>query len=495
MNLFPPRPLAVLAAALPLAVTAQDTNLLPPTHPGELLTFDSLGKLVATPTNDVPAGLLPSGGIQSQIPTSARGVSQPEVLRYRLELGRRDQEGFTWFPAFAPPLAPYLSGIDTFGNSALLPGPLIESTPLDVWVQTVKYDLSAYGLKYSLQQTLTFLNMTGETQGEGTLGYYTLKWAGNWTVYSSAGGEEAGWLTWEMEVKNGFGEGRSQSAKKNLGTLTNPSNVWSGRNGFELPQLAWQQSFAKGEVVVIAGIVDQGNYLDANAYANSGRGQFLNSALVNSMVVPLSSYNPAINLQWQPTRDWYVQLGTSVGNGSPEHMPWDEFASEYWSMVGEIGYTPDDVLGLGHGVYRIQPFIAQADGPLQGGFGFNFQQRLGTHQPFGVFGRFGVGGSTVVGGASAQIASGVVMQAPLKYVGLIEGQPNDAFGVAMVWSDPPEVSGQPPARQEWAMEVGYVFHLTPLIRLQPDLQIVWDPSYQTQTDHAVVFQMQMDVSW
>ena len=495
MRLTFPLRYVVVVAALPLAVAAQDTNLQPPTHPGELLMFDSLGKLVATPTNAVPARLLPPGGMQLQIPTSVRGVSQPEVLRRRLELGQRDQDGFTWFPAFAPPLAPYLSGIDTFGNSALLPGPLIESTPLDEWVQTVKYDLSAFGLKYSLQQTLTFLNMTGETQGEGSLGFYTFKWAGNWTVYSSSGGEEAGWLTWEMEVKNGFGSGRSQSARKNLGTLTNPANLWSGRNGFELPQLAWQQSFAKGEVVVIAGIVDQGNYLDANAYANSSRGQFLNSALVNSMVVPLSSYNPAVNLQWQPTREWYMQLGTSVGNGSPEQMPWDEFSSDYWSMVGEFGFTPEDVFGLGHGVYRIQPFMAQADGPLQGGVGFNFQQRLGVNQPFGVFGRFGVGGSTVVGGASAQIGTGVVMQAPLKYVGLIEGQPNDALGLALVWSDPPEEPGQPPARQEWVMELGYVFHLTPLIRLQPDLQIVWDPAYQTQTDHAVVFQMQMDVSW
>ncbi|MBN9693018.1 MAG: carbohydrate porin [Verrucomicrobia bacterium] len=495
MRLYSQMRFVVLVVGLPWAVQAEDSVAPPPVHPGEFLMFDSLGKVVATPTNDIPAGLLPPDGLHLQIPTSARGISEPELLRHRLEMGRLKQDGFTWFPAFAPPLAPYFSGIDTFGNSAMLPGPLIDSTPLDVWVQTVKYDLSAYGLKYSLQQTLTFLNMTGETHGEGTLGFYTFKWAGNWTVYSSSGGEEAGWLTWEMEVKNGFGAGRSQSAKKNLGTLTNPSNVWSGRNGFELPQLAWQQSFARGEVVMIAGIVDQGNYLDANAYANSGRGQFLNSALVNSMVLPLSSYNPAITLQWQPTREWYGQLGTSVGNGGPGQMPWDEFSPEYWSMVGEIGYTPDDVLGLGHGVYRVQPFIAQADGPLQGGFGFNFQQRLGTHQPFGVFGRFGVGGSTVVGGASAQIGTGVVMQAPLKYVGLIEGQPNDAFGVAMVWSDPPEVSGQPPARQEWTMEVGYVFHLTPLVRLQPDLQIVWDPAYQTQTDHAVVFQMQMDVSW
>jgi hypothetical protein len=62
-------------------------------------------------------------------------------------------------------------------------------------------------------------------------------------------------------------------------------------------------------MVALAGAINQGNYIDANAYANSGRGQFINSALINSMVLPLPAYGYGVNLQWQPSNDWYTLLG------------------------------------------------------------------------------------------------------------------------------------------------------------------------------------------
>ena len=104
----------------------------------------------------------------------------------------------------------------------------------------------------------------------------------------------AGWISAKIKAKTGLGEaGDTQSAARNLGSITDPTGIWSSVNGFRIPELAWQQSFRDGEVVVVAGMVNQGDYLDANSYANSGRGQFLNSALINSMVVPLPGYNSA----------------------------------------------------------------------------------------------------------------------------------------------------------------------------------------------------------
>ena len=38
-------------------------------------------------------------------------------------------------------------------------------------------------------------------------------------------------------------------------------------------------------------------------------------------------------------------------------------------------------------------------------------------------------------------------------------------------------------------------HLTPTTRLQPDLQVVWNPAYSTTADTAVVFQLQLDINW
>ena len=356
--------------------------------------------------------------------------------------------------------------------------------------------MSGYGLRYSLAQTATFVNLTDVMQGDNVLGFYTFDLALKWAVFNTAHSDAAGWISAQIEAKTGLGVGGdNQSAKSNLGTVTSPTSIWSSHNGWRIPELAWQQSFRHGEVVVLAGMVSQGNYIDVNSYANSGRGQFLNSALINSMVMPLANYNPGVNLQWQPGNDWYVMFGATAGNSSPGSTPWSDFTWDYWSTVWEIGYMPNDVLGLGPGVYRIQPFLARAGGPTQAGLCFNLQQQLGKDAPFGWFGRFGFGGDEVSDGASAQVGTGFVMKGPLKYAGLFPSRANDSAGIGFVWSQPSASSSPVAHENEYVFEAGYVLQLTPTARLQPDVQVVWNPAYNADARQAVIFQIQLDINW
>jgi hypothetical protein len=46
--------------------------------------------------------------------------------------------------------------VDQFGNTALKPGALFPWVPNDVLPQRVKYWASEVGLRYSLQQTVTY---------------------------------------------------------------------------------------------------------------------------------------------------------------------------------------------------------------------------------------------------------------------------------------------------------------------------------------------------
>ena len=100
------------------------------------------------------------------------------------------------------------------------------------------------------------------------------------------------------------------------------------------------------------------------------------------------------------------------------------------------GVVAGNVLGLGPGAYRIQPFLAQAGGPVQPGLCFNLRQQLGANSPFGWFGRFGFGGSAVSAGASAQVGTGLVIQGPLQRARLVPRLKNDLFGIGFVWSQP-----------------------------------------------------------
>jgi porin len=378
-------------------------------------------------------------------------------------------------------------------------------------------------LTYSLQQSFTWVSMSDVMQGDNTLGYYTMSFHAKWAVFDAPASGTAGWLSTKINTKTGLGDaGDTNSAALNLGSITDPTGLWSSVNGFRMPELAWQQSLRNGELVMVAGMVNQGDYFDANSYANSGHGQFLNSALINSMVMPLPGYTFGFNVQWQPADEWYGMIGSSVGKGRAGFVPWTDFAWGNWSLLAEFGYAPRDFLGLGPGVYRIQPFLGQVTGttetsytvtvpgttnttdvtvsssttsPIQAGLCFNFQQQLGKDAPFGWFGRFGFGGSQVSAGAQAQIGTGFGMRGPFEYVGLFPSRGYDAAGIGFVWSHASSADQSAYHQDEYGLELGYVLQLTPTIKLQPDLQVVWNRAHNPDTGPATVFQLQLDIAW
>jgi porin len=473
--------------------------------PAYLLLADPLGRVVAAPTNEVPARLQPpaSLGLGGQTPQFQHGTPLPREVLERIQQAGVARDKLAWFPATQVPLPRYLASNDEFGNTASKPGALVPATPLDVAVQQGKYWSSTAGLRYSLEQTFTWVSLTDVMQGANTLGFYTLDFAGKWLVFDAPAAGTAGWISTQIEAKSGLGAaGRTQSAQSNLGTITNPTGIWSSHEGFRIPELAWQQSFHDGEWVVVAGMVSQGNYLDGNSYANSGRGQFLNSALIDTMVVPLTAYNLGVNFQWQPDDEFYVLLGNSVGYGHAGVVPWADFSWDNWSLVGEFGYAPQDFLGLGPGVYRVQPFVGQALGePCQVGLGLNFQQQLGRESRFGWFGRFGQGGSerfhdgkeTV--GTGSQVGTGFVMKGPLEFLGLFPSREQDAAGIGFVWSRPTSAMSPVYHQNEYAFEAGYVLQLTPTAKLQPDLQVVWNAAHNPDSSPALIAQVQLDLTW
>ena len=470
-----------------------------------MLLINPVGDPVEVPTNAVSPGLLPRQGIglKSQVPTGARGDSLPQPVRQRLEESREGRGQFTFLPSYQPRLPPYLAAQDSLGNTAVKPGPVLPSSFLDTAVQQAKYEASEIGLRYSLQQSFTWVGMTEVMQGADSLGFYTLSWQSKWAVFDAPAAGTAGWVSTKIGAKTGLGEdGNDQSAARNLGSNTDPTGIWSSVNGFRIPELAWQQSFCDGEYVLVAGMVNQSDYLDANRYANSGRGQFLNSALINSMVVPLPGYNFGVNLQWQPSDEWYGMIGSSVGHGRAGSAPWDDFAWDNWCLVGEFGYAPNDFLGWGPGVYRVQPFVGQPEGdPAYVGMGLNFQQQLGQHSPFGWFGRFGHGGSQRFRGdpeaadSRAQIGTGLVMRGLLKQAGLFPTEVQDAAGIGFVWSHPTSEAQPLYHQDEYVLECGYVLQLTPTIKVQPDLQILWNPVHNPEPGPATVVQLQLDIHW
>ncbi len=461
-----------------------------------MLLLDSVGHVVVMPASSLPESLLPPAqiGLEHQVPHAKTGTKLPPEVLQRIDASQK--QGFTLFPAGQPKLMSYLGAQDELGNTAVAPGALFSVFPAEPLVQGAKYWLAEHGLRYVLDQTFTYTGVDDPASGSSGRGYYTFKFFTKWAVFADTRSGTAGWISAQVNATEGLGAtSTTQSAQAVLGSLTDPSGAVSKKDGFRVPELAWQQSFRRGEFVLLAGVVNQGNYLDVNTYANTGRGQFLNSALINSMVLPLPGYNFGVNLQWQPSGNWYAMLGATAGNAGGGQTPWTNFSWDDWSVETEIGYMPDDFLGLGPGVYRVQPFLAQAGGPTQGGLGLNFEQQLGRHSPFAWFGRFGVGGSQVSAGASTQVGTGFVMHAPLEHIGLVPRLSNDLLGVGFAWSQPSATTKTVYHRNEYVFDTFYTLQLTPTFRLQPDLQVIWNPAFSSDPGPATVFQVQFIVAW
>jgi porin len=489
----------LLALAFVLAATVLGTAAAEvPTNagPNHLLLLDRFGNPIHVSTNDVPPSLQPPGsvGLGQQIPSPTRGSPMSEEVRQRIIQSKTGRE---WFPTTPPVLMPYLADLDDFGNTAVQDGALIPIEPQSMLAQEAKYALSDLGLRYSLWQSFTMVSMSDVASGSSALQYYTATFVGKWAVTEVTNADRAGWLSAEANVQLGLSPAsRTQTPVGNLGTIVNPNATVFGPNGGWISELAWQQSLADGKIVMLAGLVDQSNYLDANNYANNSQGQFLNSALVNSMVLPFPFNNLGMNLQWQPTEAWYAMLGTGANNQLPGNSPFANLSFNNWSYLFEFGLTPKDVLGLGPGNYRLQPFVATVNGVTQEGVGLNIGQQLGKDSPFAWFGRFGIGGSQVtLDGAAAQIATGLAMQAPLKHAGLFPKLSNDYLGAAFVWSQP-SAAMQPAAHSnEYGFETTYVLQLTPLASIQPDLQVIWNPAGNPNADYNVIFQLQLNLTW
>jgi porin len=460
----------------------------------DLLLVDSMGRVASVPTNQLPASFQPPTaiGLQRQFPNPTRGASMPPELLQRL---RACTNGFQFFSDSPSVLMPYLASQDDFGNTAIRPDALVLFAPLEDPVQSGKYWLSEYGFRYSLEQTITYVSMTGVKQGDSDLGYYTLDLKSKWNIYNSPTDGNAGWISSQIQDKTGFDSASgSQDAKSNLGTITDPTGIWSDVNGVRMPELAWQQSLRHGEIVLVAGMVSQRNYIDGNAYADSGRSEFINSALIHSLVLPLAQYNFGANLQWQPVDEWYAMAGGSVGDAPAGNVPWTDYSSENWSLPGEIGYAPRDFFGLGPGVYRIQPFVAGSNHTTGGGLCFDLQQQLGSDSPFGWFGRYGFGDSKVTGGAAEQVGTGFVFKGPFDHV-LVERKSNDFLGVGFIWSEPDYTTKTVYHENEYGMEAVYALQLTPTIKIQPDFQMIWDPAFNKDHAQATVFQLQLVMAW
>ncbi len=265
---------------------------------------------------------------------------------------------------------------------------------------------------------------------------------------------------------------------------------------YYLPEVLISQGFCKGRAVIMAGVVNQTNYFDTNSYANSSFGQFTNAAFVNSQVVPLVDGNFGVVLQGQLSDSWYAQIGGSMMDTEPGHSPFNNTRGRNFNIVGELGWTNDNVLGLGSGTYRIQPFMSHQEGRNSvGGLALNLEQDLGKSGPLAVYSRIGWSSSNDnnAAGASFQVAGGLIFKKPLETLGVRREGENKFLVMGFAVTKPDSGcldEDRKSSRREYTLECTYTFGVTRSLAIQPIFQYVWNPASRSDVNGVSVFAIQ-----
>ena len=403
--------------------------------------------------------------------------------------------GVRMFPVEQPRMMPYLASANLVGNQCLQSGGLIEQDPVSDAAQAVKNALSEYGINYGLWQSYDFVGVTGAQSGaRSTFNYYSMDFYGTLNVFSTDEmGGTSGWLTFAASAGSGLGyDAEFQGPRQSIGAQGYPLGVDYQQDIF-IAQLAWQQSFLDGELVVTAGFLNQEYYLDLNTYANNQYNQLLNYEFVTPSLLPWSFQSMGVVVQWQPT-EWFYAMWGSAANNTPQSKPaFENLSSDNWTNTFEFGLIAEDFLGLGPGIFRAVPFVATVNGSTGAGVVFNVEQRLGKDGALAVFARGGFGNSNVtqLGGTEASFAGGVVLVGPRDTAFFRSQQAYLAAG--FYWLD----SALPgtPNPQEYGFELTYVLQVTPTVTVQPDLQVILDPTFNAEHDTAVALTLQLNVVW
>ncbi len=259
-------------------------------------------------------------------------------------------------------------------------------------------------------------------------------------------------------------------------TLSGNAGILSGLDGslypdpFVVDELFWGQTFPDDAFALKAGVLDMTSWFDTNRVANDGFRQFIGGPLQNNLSIPFPTYGGfGALLRWKASDELYVLAGIADSRSNEGEAPWKSARADSLYELVEVGLTVD-VNGLGEGIYRFLPWHASQTGTSGWGFGVSFDQELGSDDLLGFF-RFGVGDQDVT-------SVGTFVSGGLGYTGPF-GRTGDMIGVGVAWSDPASGSG---TREETALEVLYRIEITPHLELTPDLQVIFDPAQNPDTN-------------
>lgn len=323
-----------------------------------------------------------------------------------------------------------------------------------------------FGLSISGDYTGVLL-YANETASDSTGSGGIARIYGTWDLLD----EGVGALVWKFEHRHAYGDTSpfdfSLGQMGYVGLQEPPFND----SDFRTQNLYWRQRFNGGRSVLIAGVLDVTDYVDAFALASPWL-HFMNFAFSTGSATIGLPNDGAVGLAYGTMLNdsLYMIAGITDTNGDPgdPFEGFDNFFSdnEYFKSV-EIGWTSSHeriILDNTHITFWHKDRQDAAGVPDGWGFAFSYSRYLNENlMPFVRGGYADDGGSLLQKSVSAGF--GYQLQ---NYPGLL--------GVGINWGEPNETTFAPGLSDQLALEVFYRFPLQDRIAITADTQLIKDPA-------------------
>lgn len=304
-----------------------------------------------------------------------------------------------------------------------------------------------------------------------------------------------------------------------VGDAQATSNIETRANGFRLYEAWFQQLFYKDQASVLIGLHD----LNSEFYVTESSTLFLNSTFGvgkelsqtganGPSIFPVTS--PAIRFRVEPSKSAYLQAAAFNAQAGDSNYPSETKIK--WNpgkgvlFIAEAAYLRgrDEEEGASHGKYAVGAWsytrtfdhlretVPGTTTPLQSnssGAYVLLEQEIAS--PLTAFLRYGIA-STKTNQYGSSLGAGLV------YVGLIPKRPKDrlGFGIARASAGGEHLQnqlglGNHLAKTETAYEFSYRVEVRPGIAIQPDFQIVSNPSLDPVKPSAKVGAIRFELSF
>lgn len=347
---------------------------------------------------------------------------------------------------------------------------------LKPYYKTRQYVSDEFHLDIGAAHTLIYQGSFGN-RDESTTGVSNFDFFGEWRLIEdeTLGEGAAGFL---LRDRRNFTDAGSAEFSAGLGSVWSVNDTNTVDDTTALIQLWWKQRLADDAIALTVGKIDQGVYFNRNRYAGSDKKQFMSQPMATNRARNFPGNGLGANLEIIPADWFYVSTGFGDANGDNLTSGFNSVGDGEFLWAFEAGWTPefDD---LGKGVYRFTVHHLDATDTQKEGWGLSlsFDQDFGD--TFAGFARYSISDDEHHP-VEQVLAGGFVIRDPF-------GHPGDMFGIGSSWSRPTASDD----RDQYALELFYRLKLSRHIEVTPDIQFIFDPAENNESDPVVVLGMRL----